>query len=189
MEGRTQNRLTRIDFNGLTNDPAAENGKGPASQPIEKSPSSSKSTTGRLQTRTVESRSGPLDLAVVEAVNANLRPHEFIRPKNSSPWNSYDKKYELKINEYVTVAVEKNPSCKLVAIKVFDREASREKLVTLQRLRHKRFASPLEIHNFRQTSFVVFDYIPLSLAQVVESPLYPNQEQLATILRQVILRS
>ena len=108
-----------------------------------------------------------------------------MKTKGTSPWNSYDKKYELKINDFVTVAVRKDLFFKIITIKIFDQAGSREKIYMLQRLRHKRFNFLLNIFDFEQFTYVVFDHIPVSLAQVVGCPAYPNEVQLAAILRQV----
>ena len=186
MNNEARNRLTRIDLRGIMSDSATGKSENPTLQLTKKSSVPAKSTANRLQTRMIEPRSRPIKLRTVEAAKAKLRPYEYIEPRNSSPWNTYDKKFQLKIKEYVSVAVKKALPDELSVIKSFDEEAAYEKILMLQRLRHERFVLPLEVYNFDQTSFVVFDYIPLSLAQVVESPVYPDQEQLAAILRQVI---
>ena len=188
MESGARNRLTRIDLRGAIGEPTAEKIDNPVSQ-VTRNLLSPKSTANKLQTRTIESGSRLLKLKTVEAAQAKIRPHEYIEPKNSSPWNTYDEKFELKIKEYVCVAVKKHFPDELFVIKTFHQKTAHEKILMLQRLRHERFLPLMEIYKFDQTSFAVFDYIPLSLAQVVESPVYPDQEQLAAILRQVISKT
>jgi hypothetical protein len=55
----------------------------------------------------------------------------------------------------------------------------------LHRICHERFVSLLEIFEFDKTWYAVFEHIVTSLTQVVKSPAYPTERQLAAIVGQV----
>ena len=206
MESRSDKRRTQL-LDGLTQALAGPDGEASILEVIEKnslhrehvdSPKT-KSTLvyqkkpGYLSPKTrsllvheeeIEPVSGLRKLTLIEARKAKIRPWEYVKTKSTSPWNSYDKKYELKIDGFVIVAVQKGPSRKIVTIKTFDQAGSSEKVSMLQRLRHEHFNPPLDIFNFEKVTYIVFDHMPIALAQVVGCPAYPDEVQLAGILRQ-----
>ena len=55
----------------------------------------------------------------------------------------------------------------------------------LQTIRHRRFLVDLQCFDFENSCYVVFDHLPISLAQLVVSPPYPTEIELAAILAQV----
>jgi serine/threonine protein kinase len=105
--------------------------------------------------------------------------------KRSSPWESYEKKYDLKLDDFVTVATRKPPSYQVVTTKRFPTQESKDKVHNLQHLRHENLVAVLDIFIFDDSVHVVLEHMPVSLAQVVASPVYPNERQLAVILKQV----
>ena len=133
----------------------------------------------------IDPRSNTIPLRTVEAHKASLRPAEYVMTQHTSPWNSYDGKYELQIEEFITVAVKKTSPGILVTIKAINESSSDEKILMLQSLQHECFSIPRDIFRFEQSLYIVFDYIPVSLFEVVLCPAYPSEEQLAAILGQV----
>lgn len=103
----------------------------------------------------------------------------------SSPWAVYEKGYELKFDQFVTVAARKAPRSGLVAIRTITGQDQRETLQTLQLVRDKRIVSLLEIFVSDRTTFAVFEHTPTSLKQAVDSAAYPTEQQLVAILAQV----
>ena len=111
------------------------------------------------------------------------------RIKRQSPWKTHERGYDLKFDQYVTVAIQKAPWTGLVAIKElakpemhgdFDR-----KLEVLSKIRHQRFVDLHEVFQIDDICYLVFDHIFVSLTQVVSSPAYPSERQLVAILHQV----
>jgi hypothetical protein len=125
------------------------------------------------------------ELNLPKAVQSGLRAYEYILTKAVSPWDSYEKKYDLKLDSFVTVASRKADSNELVTIKTFGRRDAKDKLHKLRHLRHDRLVTLLDIFAFDDSVHVVMEHMPVSLAQVVASPAYPNERQLAAILGQV----
>lgn len=103
----------------------------------------------------------------------------------SSPWAVYEKGYELKFDQLVTVAARKAPGSGLVAIRTITGQDAREKLQTLQLVCNKRIVSLLEIFVFERTGFAIFEHTPTSLKQVANSAAYPTEQHLVAILAQV----
>lgn len=61
---------------------------------------------------------------------------------------------------------------------------SNEKLKRLQQTHHHNFLAFLEAFHFKVSTYVILDYVPISLAHLVASPAYPTELQLAAILGQ-----
>ena len=55
----------------------------------------------------------------------------------------------------------------------------------LKTIRHRRFLVDLQCFDFENSYYVVFDHISISLAQLVVSPPYPTEIELAAIIAQV----
>ena len=132
---------------------------------------------------------GPKDLKLVKAAEAGVRAHECVTIKHESPWKTYNKVFELKLEEYVIVAVRKDPSCEIVFIKSFNGPDADVKIKMLQRVRHHNFIAFLDAFTFNQTCYAIFEHehIIVSLAQFVSSPAYPTELHLAAVLGQVKL--
>lgn len=77
----------------------------------------SKRRAGSLESDTVKTRVGSQGLILPKAIDAGVRPHEYVAPKDESPWNSLQKVYELKLDGFIAVAIRKPPSCELVTVK------------------------------------------------------------------------
>ncbi len=91
--------------------------------------------------------------------------------------------FQLKLDRFITVAVRKEPLRKRVVVKSF----SHEKLYMLHHIRHDNFVAVLESFNFEGSFYVILERMNISLVQIVASPPYPGEQELAAILGQVDL--
>jgi hypothetical protein len=55
----------------------------------------------------------------------------------------------------------------------------------LQRVRHQNFHSMVDCFSFEGSHYAVFQYLPVTLANIVYSPPYPTERELAAALAQV----
>lgn len=133
----------------------------------------------------VNGRAVASGLLLPKAVRAGVRAHEYVEIKHESPWKSFQKVYELKFDNYNTVAIRKALPCEVVTVKGFTESEVDEKLDMLQRIRHENFVAFLGSFQFEQGSYAVLEHVPVSLAQIVASPPYPTELQLAAMLGQV----
>lgn len=122
------------------------------------------------------------------SVRQQPRPGREEKPipvKHESPWKTYKKGYELKLDKYITVAVHLFPRSGKVAIKEYARSEAEQNCEMLNTVRHVRFIKALELFEWDQTCYAVFEHVFVSLVQVVACPAYPTERQLAAILGQV----
>jgi hypothetical protein len=78
-----------------------------------------RSRAGSSERNVVDTRAGPQEFTLVKAAEAGVRAHDYVPTKYESPWRSYQKVYELKLDGFVVVAIRKAPSCELVTVKSF----------------------------------------------------------------------
>ena len=104
---------------------------------------------------------------------------------SSMPWESYWKIFQLKFNRFVTVAVPKEPLRKYVIVKRFSESDSQEELRMIHSIRHDHIVTVLETFRFEGSFYVVLERMAISLVQIVASPPYPGEQELAAILGQV----
>lgn len=119
------------------------------------------------------------------ALGGPTKSHSSWSIKRQSPWTVYEKGYELKFDQYVTVATRRAPDSGIAAIKTITRRDTNLKLGMLRRVCNKRFVRLLEVFDFDGRVFAVFEHTPTSLKQVVDSAAYPTELQLVAILAQV----
>lgn len=141
--------------------------------------------SGSPEGATIKTRDYSQELVLPKAVDTGVRPGKYVRTKNESPWQSFQKVYELKLDGFIVVAIRKSPSCELVTVKSFVGSDSDKKVKRLQQTQHQNFVSFLEAFHSEGSVYVVLDYVPISLAHLVTSPAYPTESQLAAILGQV----
>ena len=111
---------------------------------------------------------------------------EYKRMKDGSPWDSYWKSFQVKYTEFVTVAVRKEGRRKCVVVKSFLAGAdSQQQLEMIHDIRHDNIVTVLETFRHEGSFHVVLERIPISLVQIVASPPYPGEQELAAILGQV----
>ncbi|KAL2056557.1 hypothetical protein ABVK25_002951 [Lepraria finkii] len=105
--------------------------------------------------------------------------------RDGSPWEVYCKIYQLKFDRFETVAARKEPPCKCVIMKCFSELDSREELRMIHSIRHDHIVTVLETFRFEGSLYVVFERMAISLVQIVASPPYPTEGELAAIVGQV----
>lgn len=113
------------------------------------------------------------------------RERKLFRTKHESPWQTYEKGFDLKFDQFVTVATRKAPRTGKVTIRKLAGQNAASELDLLRRVAHERFVTLLEIMDHEKTIYMVFEHIFVSLTQVVNCPAYPTEGQLAAILGQV----
>ncbi len=114
----------------------------------------------------IKTRAGFQDLILPKAADAGIRPYEHLEMKYESPWQSLQKVYELTVKNFVG-------------------SDSDEKVKRLQQIQHQNLVGFLDAFYSEGSVYVVLDYVPISLTQMVSSPAYPTELQLAAILGQV----
>ena len=87
------------------------------------------------------------------------------------------------------VAIRKAPPVKLVNIRAFSTEASVKTLHVFLQLQHPNIVTALEAFTTDNGLYIALEHMPVSLEQIVRSPAYPDERQLAAILRQVSFRN
>jgi hypothetical protein len=113
------------------------------------------------------------------------RERKLFRIKHQSPWQTYERGYDLKFDQFVAVATRKAPLTGKVTIRKLAGQNAASELDMLRRVDHERFVTLLEIMDHEKTIYMVFEHIFVSLTQVVNCPAYPTERQLAAILGQV----
>ena len=111
--------------------------------------------------------------------------YKFKGMKDESPWESYWKIFQLKFDRFVTVAVRKEPLRKCVIVKKFSESDSQEELRMMHSIRHDHIVTVLETFRFEGSFYIVLERMAISLVQIVASPPYPGEQELAAILGQV----
>jgi len=130
--------------------------------------------TEKAQSRTVRSAtSGPLQL----------------RTAWESPWEKYEKIYDVELGGPVEVAVRKAPPVELVHVRAFATQAAAKTLHVYRQLQHRNIVTALEAFTTDNSLYIVLEHMPLSLERIVRSPAYPDERQLAAILGQVSFRN
>lgn len=140
--------------------------------------------TDSTERKDFDSRITTLDLQLPRAVRASVRAHEYVMTKYESPWKTFQKVYDLKLKDFTTVAARIFPPCELVTVKLFEKPADGG-LDMLQQIRHENFVTFLESYQFEECSYSIFEHVAISLVQIVTSPPYPTELQLAAIIGQV----
>ncbi len=102
-----------------------------------------------------------------------------------SPWQRYEKVYDMDIAGPVEVAVRKASPIELVQIRTFSNSGAEKALHMFQRLQHRNLVAARDAFTTDHGLYVVLEHMPVSLEQIVRSPAYPNEQQLAAIIGQV----
>ena len=104
---------------------------------------------------------------------------------NESPWKYFQKHFELKLDGFLTIASRRDAPFDLVMVKSFRNSHADEKFKMLHDIRHKNFLEVIRCFSFENDHHIIFEHVPISLAQIVVSPPYPTRLELAAILAQV----
>jgi len=129
---------------------------------------------------------GTTETVKAQAYRRNL-PRDF-QVRMGSPWDWYRKVLDVEhLDNYITVAERKAPQSGLVAIKVFPSAAAEKALERYQRVTHENIVDVFDAFTTETSLYIVLEHLPISLLQIVEGVMYPNEWQLAAILKQVRL--
>jgi len=120
-------------------------------------------------------------------IDTRLEIREYKRMKNESLWKSYKKIFQLKLDHFITVAVQKESLCKHVVMKSFLKSDSYKKLHMLHHIQHDNFVVVLESFSFKKFFYVILEHMNISLVQIIASSLYFDEQKLTVILEQIDL--
>ena len=138
----------------------------------------------RLAKRDSTREQPPFELQLPKVTAARLRTHGHAEVQDGSPWETLQRVYELRFDMFTTIAIRKASPCDLVTVKAL-RKTECEELEMLQQIRHSNFVALLESFRDQDGLYAIVEYVSISLEQIVASPPYPTELQLAAILGQV----
>ncbi|TGO56039.1 hypothetical protein BCON_0083g00320 [Botryotinia convoluta] len=109
-----------------------------------------------------------------------------LRAAWKSPWDNYEKIYDLELGGAVEVAVRKTPPVELVHVRLFTQPAVEKTLHMFRQIQHRNIVAALDAFTTSEGLFMILEYMPISLDHIVSSPAYPDEQQLAAILGQIL---
>ncbi|KAK6591333.1 FAD-binding domain-containing protein [Botrytis cinerea] len=109
-----------------------------------------------------------------------------LRAAWKSPWDNYEKIYDLDLGGAVVVAVRKTPPVELVHVRLFSQPTVEKVLHMFRQIQHRNIVAALDAFTTSEGLFMILEHMPISLDQLVSSPAYPDEQQLAAILGQVL---
>jgi hypothetical protein len=108
---------------------------------------------------------------------------ELIPVWKETPWESYEKRFDLELGGWITVAGKKpRRKGQVVAVRMIPNVE--KDLDRIQQLRHENFVSVHEIFAFESSFYIISERMQISLDHVVASPAYPDESELASIVWQ-----
>jgi len=130
--------------------------------------------TGKAESRTVRpATSGPLQL----------------RAAWESPWEKYEKVYNVELGGTVEVAIRKASFVELVHVRAFLTEVFVKTLYLFRQLQYQNIVTALEVFTIDNGLYTVLEYMPVFLERIVRLSVYPDERQLVAILGQVCFRN
>lgn len=105
--------------------------------------------------------------------------------KTTKPWVRYNKIYTMRLglNEPFLVAERKSITSDLFSIRRFA-SLTKHQFYVLELIQHPNFATAYEIYKLEDSYLIVFEHVPISLAEAVGNP-YLTGPRLAAIIGQV----
>lgn len=182
MASQNPNRGTQFDLEGLIGLEQSSSVPEPEGSVTEKpQPSQNRQVLTKNAPKRKRSLS-PQQRGAVDRLG--VRPNDFAF-KDASPWASYWRIFQLKFDHFVSVAVRKEPLRKCVIVKTFPGQSSQDDIEMIHRIRHDKIVNVLETFRFEGSFYVVLERMAICLVQIVASPAYPGEQELAAILGQV----
>jgi hypothetical protein len=111
--------------------------------------------------------------------DAVLEVHE------GSPWNAYEEGYEIELGGHTITAERKHPASGLVTIRKMADSATKSKLSMLRKLQQKHFVNYVEVFSFSDVTYVVSEYMAISLVELIAVSVFPKEKHVAAIVGQV----
>ncbi|KAI9777126.1 MAG: hypothetical protein M1839_009082 [Geoglossum umbratile] len=119
-------------------------------------------------------------------VDATIGLRDLTIPKAVEARKSFKEKYQLKLDSFVTIAIQKAQLRGIVIIKHFTSSDAANKMQMLQKICYNSFLYTLECFSFENYLHVVFEHVPTTLAQIAVSPVYLTEHELAAIIGQIL---
>ena len=113
------------------------------------------------------------------------RKQELIPVKKESPWNTYTDKYGLRLGEWVKVAGKKPSTGEIFAVRSISKSNTEKGLCQIRKLCHENLLTVHEIFDFDSSFYIVSERMHITLDDVIASPAYPEEAELASIIWQV----
>jgi hypothetical protein len=104
--------------------------------------------------------------------------------RSESPWEHYIVRYQLNLDDHIYI-VSGKISLDTFMMKCLKGPDAEKKMAMLERVQHKSFLPMLECFNFEDFYYPVFPHMVMPLSQVIHSPPYPTELELAAVLGQV----
>lgn len=102
-----------------------------------------------------------------------------------SPWARFSEKFELNLGGYVPIVADLSPPYDLLMVKRLEGPDAAQRVRMLRRVRHQNFHNMVECFSFEGSHYAVFQHLPVTLDNIVYSPPYPTELELAAALAQV----
>jgi hypothetical protein len=106
--------------------------------------------------------------------------------QSRSPWEVYEDRYILELGSSVTVVGKKPRSTRQVfVVKSISGPNAEGDLYLIRLLRHENFPLVYEVFAYENSFHIVYERMKISLDDIVASPAYPDEAELASIVWQV----
>lgn len=102
-----------------------------------------------------------------------------------APWKIFEKVYECDLAGTVVVAVRRAQPMHIHAIRAFASQDADQLYYKFRHLQHENVMRALHCFTTKDAFYAEFKHFPLSLEQIVACKYFPDEQQLAMILRQV----
>ena len=136
------------------------------------------------ESRETATKSGLRDLQLVKATQSGTSVLN-CKVQYESPWHRFCEKFELNLDGYVSIVADQSPPYDIFMVKCLKGPDAVPKVRMLQRVRHQSFHSMVDCFSFEGSHYAVFQHHPVTLANIVYSPPYPTERELAAVLGQV----
>jgi hypothetical protein len=162
--------------------PASKKRKGMASQDNE--PEERHDIVSSPENPEAATKSGLRDLQLVKAAQSGASVLGR-KVQYESPWHRFCEKFELNLDGYVSIVADQSPPYDILMVKCLEGPDAVPKVRMLQRVRHQSFHDMVDCFSFEGSHYAVFQHLPVTVANIVYSPPYPTERELAAILGQV----
>ena len=116
--------------------------------------------------------------------------------KKESPWQTYNKGYDLKVSELVTVikkrqsvskmlVTDSHSASEVIVIRKLSDSSRNVNLSMFLQVQGEYFIKCIEAYKFRADLYIVLEHMSISLLQVVAAPVQPQKAHMAAIVKQV----
>lgn len=190
--GSSSRRGTQIDMLGLAGvSKPLPSSSGSAGSPRLNSPIKALQKNALGKKRAGRSGEGEFDTGI-ESDKETSKPDGSLTANPSrlrtaweSPWKRYQKIYDRELAGPTEVAVRREQPVELVHVRKFQKPGSEKVLLMVRKLQHCNIVAALDVFTTDDALYIVLEPMSISLEEIVRSPAYPEERQLAAILGQV----